>query len=169
MSSGSQYGPLATKDVTDAAALRSLALPPDRAIARFGHVASAKAYGSSKLANSCFARSLDSRLRGRGVAACSLHPGTAMRTNVARESKIASFFLRRVLRWFTKDLEQGAATTLYCALLPHAELQGRFYDNCAVQRPSELAGDAACDALWAISAELAGVGDCGDGSLEAKC
>ena len=157
--SGSQFGPLVTKHVEDAEAVRALATPAVRHQRTFWHGASACAYGSSKLCNTMLARSLHLKYHekgknGKGVTACSLHPGTLMRSNMAHESAIADFVLRRVLSWFTKDLEQGASTTLYCSLAPHESLKGDFFSDCQRVKMSKLATDKACEVLWDVSCDL---------------
>ena len=78
------------------------------------------------------------------MAAASLHPGSAITTDIASRGEgvvgaVQAFLFRWVLGWFTKDPDQGAATTLYCCLLPHDELQARYFDNCAPKPPSKLA------------------------------
>ena len=60
-----------------------------------------------------------------GVHACSLHPGSAIPTDIARFSSIASFFMKNIMSFFTKSITQGAATTVLCSLLPEEELQVR--------------------------------------------
>ena len=73
---------------------------------------------------------------------------------MARDSYVANFVLKRVLSLFTKDLDQGAATTLYCCVAPHEALGGKFFSDCAEAACSPLATDAACDALWEFSLAL---------------
>lgn len=60
---------------------------------------------------------------------------------------------------FTKTLDQGAATTVYCAVHPDVERDsGRYYVSCWDEETSlakPLAHDEALqDALWAKSLEL---------------
>lgn len=75
-------------------------------------------------------------------------------SGITRESAVADFFLRRVVACFMKDVEQGASTTMYCALLAHDQLKGGFFNDCRPARYSRLVTDAACAALWELSAEL---------------
>ena len=102
-------GPLATRDVADAAALRhALAQPDSGARAAFGQLAAVRAYRSSKLANVCFARALHDRL-APAVSACALHPGTMVAGDTgasdgSRGGRLVSWLLSAV----TKDAEQGA-------------------------------------------------------------
>ena len=156
--SGSHFGPHVTRDVANIDALRQLATPSDGYRRRFWHGASARAYGSSKLANTCFAKSIHTKwLESKGIGCCSLHPGTLMRSDMARDSPVANFFLKSVLSWFTKDLEQGAATTILCTLAPHDDLGGAFYSDCGQVACSALVTEEACEALWRLSVELCGL------------
>lgn len=154
VSSGSHFGPHATRRVEEPRELLALATPDEKARRSFGHLAALRAYGSSKLANTCFARSLHARWAAKGVTACSLHPGTLVATGLTRESRLASFAFKYIVAWFTKDMQQAASTTLFCSLAPHEALQGGFFNDCKPLAMSPLATDAAADALWELSAEL---------------
>lgn len=152
--SGSQFGPLTTHCVEERSALQALAMPDESTQKRFWHVAASRAYGSSKLANTMFARSIHAKFSAKGIACCSLHPGTLMASDMGRESNVANFVLKRVLSWVTKDLQQGASTTLYCSLAPHESLEGEFFSDCGRAKRSNLATDTACELLWQLSLEL---------------
>ena len=153
--SGSQFGPHVTKDVQSRDALTALATPTDDYKRWFWHGASARAYGNSKLCNTMFARSAHQQwAASRGVACCSLHPGTLMRSEMARDSPVADFVLKHVLSWFTKDLQQGASTTVFCTLCPRGALGGAFFADCAPAACSRLVTDQACEVLWQFSCSL---------------
>ncbi|CAE8638312.1 unnamed protein product [Polarella glacialis] len=178
VSSVSHRGPHITQDVTNKEVLlNSLAKPqPDlggSSMSLFmGAFASAGGdvnlsrssmgvYGSSKLCNVLFARELQDReFAASGVAACSLHPGTAIATDIGRDSQLATFVMKRVMSFFTKDVNQGASTTVYCALCPRDGLAGLYFDDCAAapQTASPLAtgeeGKKAATVLWELSGEL---------------
>jgi len=90
----------------------------------------------SKLANVLFSQELARRAAGRGVTTYVLHPGV-----------VASDIWRRV-PWPVRPLikarmltvEQGAATSLYCATSAEvAADSGLFYDSCARREPSAVA------------------------------
>ena len=108
-------------------------------------------YNNSKLANALFSAELARRLAGTGVAAYSLHPGVVA-TDVWRE-------IPRPFRWLLKlgmiSVEQGAATTMYCATAAEcAGESGLYYDKCRVKTASEMAQDKALAAeLWRRSEE----------------
>ncbi len=103
-------------------------------------------YGVSKLANLLFSAELGRRLAGAGVTTYSLHPGV-----VASEVWRA---LPRPLQWLAKrsmiTVEEGAATTLFCATAPSlANESGLYYDKCQIKTPSRVGQDAALAAeLW---------------------
>ena len=108
-------------------------------------------YNNSKLANALFSAELARRLAGTGVAAYSLHPGVVA-TDVWRE-------VPRPFRWLVKlgmiSVEQGAATTMYCATAAQcAGESGLYYDKCRVKTASAMAQDKALAAeLWRRSEE----------------
>ncbi len=103
-------------------------------------------YGVSKLANILFSAHLAKVLAGSGVSTYALHPGV-VDTEVWRE---VPRFLRPLLR--LRGLltpEEGAQTTLYCALQAPANESGLYYDKCRVKTPSRIAQDAElAEQLW---------------------
>ncbi|MES2488171.1 MAG: SDR family oxidoreductase [Pseudomonadota bacterium] len=103
-------------------------------------------YGVAKLSNVLFASELGRRLKGTGVTTYSLHPGVVA-TNVWRA---VPWPIDRLMKYFMISDEEGAATTLYCALSPDvAEQTGLFYEECNLREPSALAKDTALAArLW---------------------
>ncbi len=111
-------------------------------------------YGVSKLANILFSAELGRRLQGTGVTTYSLHPGV-----VASEVwRSAPGWLQAVIKPFMLSPEQGAATTLYCALdTGLSDQTGLYYDKCRVKEPSKQARDPAlAAALWRRSEEWVG-------------
>ena len=108
-------------------------------------------YEVSKLANVLFTKSLAERLEGTGVTTYSLHPGV-----------VASDIWRKVpgpLQWVIKQFmitnEEGAQTSLHCALSDEAADQtGLYYDKSKPVKPSRIARDDGLAAqLWAKSVE----------------
>ena len=157
VSSGSHYGPHATRNVgsRDALLAHVARTPPEGR--SWGTLKAMRAYGSAKLCNVIFAKTLQERLCGvdsSGIAACSLHPGTMMSTDIARDNSLFDFCMKRLLAPFTKDMDQGSSTTLACCLRPHSELRGQFYTNCQPMKESGLANEAACEVQWQLSEEL---------------
>ena len=129
------------------------------------------AYGRAKTSNALFAVALDARLRDRGVRACAVHPG-GIRTELGRHLTPESMqqLMQRVsvARATFKTVEQGAATTVWAAVVADAdEIGGRYCEDCGVAvittdpdamsgvRPHALSADTAA-ALWSRSEELVG-------------
>ena len=95
-------------------------------------------YAVSKLANLLFSSELARRLQGTGVACYSLHPGV-VDTEIWRTVPGWARLLLRLRGLLTP--EEGARTTLHCALhAPHAE-SGLYYADCAPFTPSLLGQD----------------------------
>jgi WW domain-containing oxidoreductase len=65
-------------------------------------------------------------------------------------------FLFFVVRPFTKSLQQGAATTVYCATAPELTgLTGIYFNNCYICEPSKLSQkENLAKELWDISEKL---------------
>lgn len=103
-------------------------------------------YGVSKLANILFSAHLAKELAGTGVSTYALHPGV-VDTEVWRE---VPRFLRPLLR--LRGLltpEEGAQTTLYCALQAPASESGLYYDKSRIKTPSRIAQDSQlAEQLW---------------------
>ncbi|CAJ1955571.1 unnamed protein product [Cylindrotheca closterium] len=116
------------------------------------------AYGKSKLANILFTKQLQSELDdyysadGCAIKSVCLHPGV-----------IKSPLWKHTVPWFlqpvvgliaNKNLEQGAATTIYCAMARLVE-KGAYYDNCAVTEPTATAqSDKLRMELWEYTESL---------------
>jgi retinol dehydrogenase-12 len=112
---------------------------PGRGLTKMGE------YAVSKLANVLFSRELARRTDGTGLTCYALHPGV-----------VASDIWRRV-PWPVRPLvtrrmlsvEDGAATSLYCATSPEvAQDSGLFYDACAVRAASRVATGELAAELW---------------------
>jgi NAD(P)-dependent dehydrogenase (short-subunit alcohol dehydrogenase family) len=101
------------------------------------------AYGRSKTANILYAVALDSRLRGRGVRATSLHPG-GIQTELGRhltpelmEQMRARLSLstgnNQAPGFRFKTVPQGAATTVWAGFVASADaVGGRYCEDCHV-------------------------------------
>ena len=98
------------------------------------------AYGQAKLANVLFANELTRRYRDHGIVASSLHPGSMIGTSIFRGSLPAKLFALAV-RPFTKSIEQGAATTVYCATARDLT-GGEYFKDCKPHPMSRGARDA---------------------------
>jgi NAD(P)-dependent dehydrogenase (short-subunit alcohol dehydrogenase family) len=108
-------------------------------------------YGVSKLANVLFSAELGRRLQGSGVTSYSLHPGVV-------DSEIwrtLSWPLRMLNRLRLVSPEEGAKTTIHCAVSEEAATQsGLYYSECKPIAPSPVAQDMALAAeLWRRSSD----------------
>ncbi|MEO3406958.1 SDR family NAD(P)-dependent oxidoreductase [Mucilaginibacter sp. CAU 1740] len=151
-----------------------------------GEYKTLQGYGRSKTANNLFSVELDHRGKGLGVRAYSLHPGSVIGTDLGRVAPMELFqqmgthdengeiFPEVAAR--LKNVEQGAATTVWCAVSDQLNNIGGVYcedadiaelDNGNIAHdysdPSTLRGvkPYAVDAenakkLWALSEEMTG-------------
>jgi NAD(P)-dependent dehydrogenase (short-subunit alcohol dehydrogenase family) len=96
------------------------------------------AYGQAKSANALFALQLDKLGESRGVRAFAVHPGgiaTPLQRHLTMEEQ-------RAMGWYDEDgnvheafksTEEGAATTVWCAVSPLLEGEGGVYcEDCEV-------------------------------------
>ncbi|MBS2027017.1 MAG: SDR family NAD(P)-dependent oxidoreductase [Deltaproteobacteria bacterium] len=94
------------------------------------------AYGQSKTANILFAVEADRRFQAEGIRAFAVHPGAILETELARnydpeEFKLVVERARRIGSF--KSVEQGAATTIFCATSPLLDgIGGVYCENCDV-------------------------------------
>jgi NAD(P)-dependent dehydrogenase (short-subunit alcohol dehydrogenase family) len=144
-------------------------------------------YGQSKTANNLFSVELDRRAKAFGVRAFSLHPGSVNGTDLGRVAPMALFQqmgthdengnLKPEVAAKLKTIEQGAATSVWCATSPKLNGMGGVYcentdvaelDNGNIDHnyddPLSLRGvkPYAVDAdnarkLWTLTEELTGV------------
>jgi NAD(P)-dependent dehydrogenase (short-subunit alcohol dehydrogenase family) len=108
------------------------------------------AYGDSKLANVLFTKGLAKRLPPN-VQAFALHPGV-IATNLSRSIGGGAVF-RFFTRIFSKNVEQGAATTIFAAASPALKgKSGAYLSDCAEATPQREALDGALvDRVWELS------------------
>jgi len=102
-------------------------------------------YAVSKLCNVLFTQELARRTAGTGVTTYALHPGVVA-SDIWRRVPwpVRPFITRRML-----SVEDGAATSLYCATAPEvAQDSGLFYDKCAQRAPSAVATPELAAELW---------------------
>jgi NAD(P)-dependent dehydrogenase (short-subunit alcohol dehydrogenase family) len=137
------------------------------------------AYGRSKTANALFAVAFDARHKARGVRATAVHPG-GIQTELARhmapeaiqqmiDQINAQAQAEDVATFEWKTVPQGAATSVWAAVVAPASLVGGLYcEDCHV---AELVDDSSllrggvrsyaidpahADALWALSERMVG-------------
>ena len=107
-----------------------------------------QAYGQSKTANNLFTVELDSRGADFGIRAFSLHPGAVYGTELGRNAP-AGLFQQMGLQDANgdifpevaaklKSLEQGAATTVWCATSPQLkDIGGVYCENADIAELDE--------------------------------
>lgn len=115
------------------------------------------AYGRSKLSNILFAsqlqKELDQKHKRHNIASVSLHPGVIY--SPLWKHALPSFLQPILVRLIAnKSIEQGAATTVYCALARSVEA-GAYYDDCHVSKPTDTALSAENqEELWKYTENL---------------
>ncbi|WP_372665853.1 SDR family NAD(P)-dependent oxidoreductase [Amycolatopsis kentuckyensis] len=119
-------------------------------------------YGQSKTANILFALELDRRAAEHGVRAFSLHPGAIVGTNLSgwatpealRAMKLVDDDGRPIIDPYAgkKTVEQGASTSVWCAVSPRLEGLGGVY--CVDTDIAAVAEDAEYDASAHGTAEI---------------
>ncbi|MDF3200789.1 oxidoreductase [Pseudomonas sp. 1912-s] len=121
------------------------------------------AYGQSKTANALFAVALDRRGIADGVRAFSVHPGEILTDLIRYLNKDDLAFvgalddqgnIRRASHY--KSPEQGAATSVWCAVSPQLEgLGGVYCEDCDVAAPSQDDSRRNGVRAWAVDPEQA--------------
>jgi len=141
------------------------------------------AYGQSKSANSLFAVGLDKRGQKDGVRAFAVHPGGILTDllkymteeelsayGIYRENGVAKIPDATKVPERLKTIEEGAATTIWCAVSPQLNGKGGVYcEDCGIAamvpadsklnsgvRPWAV-DKAAAEDLWSLSEKLTAV------------
>jgi NAD(P)-dependent dehydrogenase (short-subunit alcohol dehydrogenase family) len=114
-----------------------------------------RAYAVSKLANVLHTYELDRRLRGSGVTANCLHPGT-VRTGIWSAAQGILRLVTLVIQPFMISAERGAQPLIKLASDPAcATVSGRYFLKLKEVRSSPLSYDTEVSArLWETSAAL---------------
>jgi WW domain-containing oxidoreductase len=108
-------------------------------------------YGQSKLANALYAKELSRRLKSRGIAVNSVHPGATRGTGINRYQKQP--WIRSVGALFMRNAQRGAATQALLAASPRvAGISGEYWIDCRVADGPPLLGDLdLAKRLWETS------------------
>jgi NAD(P)-dependent dehydrogenase (short-subunit alcohol dehydrogenase family) len=144
------------------------------------------AYSQSKTANNLFAVALDERGKADGVRAFSLHPGSIVGTGLSKNAPMELLHAGGLVdddgkpiidpAKNQKTVEQGAATSVWCATSPQLDGMGGVYcHNCDIARlvrediganpvgsfalgvmPHSVDPQVA-ERLWSVSEELLGL------------
>jgi len=122
-----------------------------------------KSYAKSKLANILFTKELDRRYKDLHVYSYAVHPGTVSTELSAHvEARFPEWFNKTIgevfKAIFLKTSENGAQTSIYCAIQPDPRLlSGSYFSDCSVKQPSKAALDEATqECLWIKSEEIVG-------------
>eukprot|EP01098_Paradermamoeba_levis_P001921 TRINITY_DN1221_c0_g1_i1.p1 TRINITY_DN1221_c0_g1~~TRINITY_DN1221_c0_g1_i1.p1 ORF type:complete len:366 (+),score=105.14 TRINITY_DN1221_c0_g1_i1:116-1213(+) len=116
------------------------------------------AYGNAKASNIFFANEFNRRYQAAGVTAYSLHPGGIF-TGLQKEvDPVLMLKWNIALPFLGKDVEQGASTTIFCALDKQA-VPGAYHEDCNVSKPAEhvkplIEDPEAMKKFWDVSAKL---------------
>lgn len=139
-----------------------------------------QAYGQSKTASNLFSLELDNRAKQHNVRAYSLHPGSIGGTELAREASLellqkmgfvdADGNILPEIAARLKTIQQGAATTVWCATSPLLNNIGGVYceDADIAQMASENSigtfgveayslNEVNAKRLWDLSEQITGV------------
>ena len=133
------------------------------------------AYGQAKSANALFALHLDRVGAPHGVRAFAVHPGgiaTPLQRHLTMDEQKAMGWVDEEgnLHPSFKSVEEGAATSVWCAVSPLLEGHGGVYcDDCNISEPwhkdmppgkgvyPHVRDEALAEGLWAKSEALTGV------------
>ncbi|XP_046797244.1 retinol dehydrogenase 12 isoform X2 [Gallus gallus] len=116
-------------------------------------------YNSTKLMNVLHTAEMAQRLQGTGVTANSLNPGVVS-TGIMRNFSLVVRGLFFLISPFIKSAEQGAVSTIYCAVSEEVSgISGKYFDSdCSLTLPSAAARDAGlARKLWEESERLTGL------------
>ena len=114
-----------------------------------------KSYAQSKLATVLFTYELAKRLRGTGVTANCVHPGTVA-TNLGRQDPGFLGAFMKLTTAFLATPEEGAKTPVYLASAPAlVQVTGKYFVNMSEQASSpESYDEAEARRLWKESEKL---------------
>merc|ERR1712226_103239 len=110
------------------------------------------AYNQSKMCAMIFGLELHRRLAPRGVVCNIVHPGNVVSTGITRNWwgwKV----IFTLVRPFSKNKQQAAATSVYCATAKELHRSGGYYfNNCFKIEPAKVAlSEELAKTLWELS------------------
>ncbi|MBN3290928.1 RDH13 dehydrogenase, partial [Polypterus senegalus] len=117
-------------------------------------------YNHTKLHNILFTNELARRIQGTGVTANSVHPGF-VKTEVMRYYNLLTRMAVSIVAFFFfKSSEEGAVSTIYCAVSEEVDgITGKYFDSdCSLTLASATARDAALAKKdWEFCEKLTGL------------
>jgi WW domain-containing oxidoreductase len=113
-------------------------------------------YGQSKFAVALYAKELSRRLRRRGIAVNSLHPGAARGTGLRADLFPPLRVVRSTVQLFMKSAAQRAATGALLAASPSVTgISGEYWSDCQVAKGNPLLNDGElAQRLWQVSRQI---------------
>jgi NAD(P)-dependent dehydrogenase (short-subunit alcohol dehydrogenase family) len=116
------------------------------------------AYGNSKVSNMLFAREFNEKHASEGVNAYSVMPGGIFTGLQGEVEKWIQIKWAIVAPFLFKSTQQGAATTMHCALKAPTSSGGEYFENCketnSVSKMEKILGEDASSKLWAKTEAL---------------
>ncbi len=117
-------------------------------------ISTMKTYGDSKLLNVLHGE-LQRREGNNGITVASLHPGALITTSIAdNNGAFSRFMFKHVISWFTKSVNQGASTTMYCLLAESEAVAGKYHSHCHAVKTSKLVTPEAASVMWELSGKV---------------
>jgi len=153
ISSDSHYNPAVTEEsLSSVEKLQAAVVVPKQSM---GLIGTMKVYGDSKLLNVLHAQALHARETANGVTTTVLHPGNAITTSIFDTAgAFVRFMFKYVIAVFTKSVNQGTSTTMYCTLADADKVAGLYFSNCNAKEVSKLVTKEAAEIMWALSQDL---------------
>ncbi|MDB6083564.1 MAG: hypothetical protein JWN43_1445 [Gammaproteobacteria bacterium] len=115
-------------------------------------------YGQSKFATALYAKELSRRLRNRGIAVNSLHPGATKGTRLNQHLRQPLAMIQAVAKIFMRNAQRGAATQALLAASPRvAGISGEYWSDCRISDGHPLLNDTdLAKRLWEVSERIVG-------------
>jgi WW domain-containing oxidoreductase len=113
-------------------------------------------YGQSKFAMALYAKELSRRLRRRGIAVNSLHPGATKGTGLRQDLLLPLRVVRSTVQLFMRSASQRAATAALLAASPYVTgITGEYWSDCQVAEGNPLLNDSKlARRLWLVSMQI---------------
>ncbi|OQV17991.1 putative WW domain-containing oxidoreductase [Hypsibius exemplaris] len=111
-------------------------------------------YANSKFCQVLLSQYIQTHWGSLGVNSYSLHPGNLIATNVVRQWRLGQA-LAWLFKPFTKTLDQGAATTVYCAAAAElADHGGEYWADCWIAESFHGKQPKLAEAVWNLCEKM---------------